>query len=193
MSLTGSSASTFLDKFFQKVTEMQIKAAPTTAVAVANVFLDFAREDQRSIPAMDLLKLQQLVFYAHAWWLALRDAPLFDEDVGAWPWGPSVRSVLLAFKEAGSDLIGDARGRSLIVEQESGQVELSIPPKPSSDVVEFLVQIWEVHNRYSGATLCNSTHGPGEPWRIVEEKLGHLEFVPRIPNELIRQIFERKL
>ena len=36
------------------------------------------------------LKLQKLVYYAQAWYLAIHDQPLFDEDFEAWIHGPVI-------------------------------------------------------------------------------------------------------
>lgn len=38
------------------------------------------------------LKLQKLIYYAQAWYLALNDRPLFDEDMEAWVHGPVLPS-----------------------------------------------------------------------------------------------------
>ena len=39
------------------------------------------------------LKLQKLVYYAQAWYLAFLDKPLFDEDFEAWVHGPVNRDL----------------------------------------------------------------------------------------------------
>lgn len=44
------------------------------------------------------LKLQKLLYYAQAWHLALRNAPLFDEDFQAWVHGPVLPSQYLRFR-----------------------------------------------------------------------------------------------
>ncbi|MDA0665038.1 MAG: DUF4065 domain-containing protein [Proteobacteria bacterium] len=70
--------------------------APATAAAVANEFLAL-QETSPSTTAIDPLKLQKLLFYANAWYLALHDDSLFDEDIEAWPWGPVVRNIYIEF------------------------------------------------------------------------------------------------
>ncbi len=43
-----------------------INAAPTSAAAVANAFLDIQESDHTQFPPIDQMKLQKLVYYAHA-------------------------------------------------------------------------------------------------------------------------------
>jgi uncharacterized phage-associated protein len=45
------------------------------------------------------LKLQKLVYYAQAWYLALHDRPLFDEDFEAWIHGPVIPVLYQKYKK----------------------------------------------------------------------------------------------
>lgn len=45
------------------------------------------------------LKLQKLIYYAQAWHLAIKDAPLFEEDFEAWVHGPVLRSQYFRFRD----------------------------------------------------------------------------------------------
>src|SRR5262245_15945017 len=45
------------------------------------------------------LKVQKLVYYAHAWHLALRDRPLFGDRIEAWVHGPVVRTIYDRFRQ----------------------------------------------------------------------------------------------
>ncbi|MDY6902770.1 MAG: DUF4065 domain-containing protein [Cyanobacteriota bacterium] len=45
------------------------------------------------------LKLQKLVYYAQAWYLAINGQPLFDEDFEAWIHGPTIPSLYQKYKE----------------------------------------------------------------------------------------------
>src|SRR5437016_8859052 len=44
------------------------------------------------------LKLQKLLYYAQAWYLALHNEPLFPESIEAWVHGPAVPPVYGKFK-----------------------------------------------------------------------------------------------
>ncbi len=81
-----------MDDTARATTPASIAPAATSAAAVANDFLLRGRQD-RSVPPVDQLKLQGLIFYAQCDHLANDNRPLFPEDIEAWPWGPVVRPV----------------------------------------------------------------------------------------------------
>ncbi len=167
--------------------------APTSAAAVGNFFLSRGWQDP-ACPPIDQMKLQKLVFYAHAWYLAYNDgAPLFAEDIEAWPWGPVIRPLYFQTRDYGRAPI-----TSRLTEL---RLDAASPLKPhfveadvtNQTVREFLERIWQVHKPYSGIQLSNSTHAPGEPWSIIKEQYGDLGANPIIPNELITAVYQAKL
>ena len=164
------------------------RAAPTSAAAVANEFLKLA-EQESGLPAVDQMKLQKLLFYAHAWHLAYRNGPLFDEDFEAWPWGPVIRGVYTQTLDYGS---GQITGRI----SEFGPTDKGFcftePDGVPPELKDYIKSVWDAHKRLSGIQLSNSTHAPGEPWTIVKDRLG-TGTKPRISNELITAVFKEKL
>lgn len=44
-------------------------------------------------------KLQKLLYYAQAWYLAFEDKPLFDEDFEAWVHGPTIPALFHEYQE----------------------------------------------------------------------------------------------
>ena len=167
-------------------------ASPTTAIAVANYFLGKGWDD-RACPAIDQMKLQKLVFYAQAWYLAYHNAPLFPEDIEAWPWGPVVRPIYAQTKDYGRAPI-TARLSELKFDEvsplKSRFVETDVQ---NADLRAFLDRIWDVHKPYSGIQLSNSTHAAGEPWTIIQAQYGSLDSKPVIPTDLIAAIYRAKL
>lgn len=59
--------------------------ASTTASKVADYILRFCHERGELITN---LKLQKIMYYAQAWFLALKDCDLFPEEMQAWVHGP---------------------------------------------------------------------------------------------------------
>lgn len=168
--------------------------APASAASVANAFFDLQSADQSSFPAIDAMKLQKLLYYAQAWWLAHTGAELFEEDIEAWPWGPVVRDIYLQFKEFGREPIAGKRAMELTKAGESFfDYQFKEPPSVSQDVESFLRSVWDAHKKYTGVQLSNATHADGEPWTIVKQRYGTLDGKPRIPNELMRDAFRNKL
>ncbi|KKL92558.1 hypothetical protein LCGC14_1883470 [marine sediment metagenome] len=67
-----------------------------TCFDIANYFLNLANETGTYLSN---LKLQKLVYYAQAWYLANHDKSLFDEDFEAWVHGPVIYDLWKKYKE----------------------------------------------------------------------------------------------
>lgn len=161
-----------------------------SAAAVANEFISLSLTEP-NLPTLDQMKLQKLVFYAHAWHLAIKQRPLFEEDIEAWPWGPVVRDIYAQTKEYGRSPI-TSKIQSLVVDDEFDFVFIE-PEINDPETKEFIKNVWDSHKNFSGVQLSNSTHAEGEPWTVIKEKYTTLDNKPHIPNEVIRTIFEKKL
>jgi uncharacterized phage-associated protein len=168
--------------------------APTSASAVVNAFLDMQEQDTSVFPRIDAMKAQKLVFYAHAWWLALHDEPLFEEEVYAWPWGPVVPHIYGEFMQFGRNPIAGKRATEM-VRGGAGPTDFRrrTPEPPNEQVMKFLRELWESHKHLSGVQLSNATHASGEPWTIVKDQYGSLDSKPVIPNDLIKTVFKSKI
>ncbi|WP_375463056.1 Panacea domain-containing protein [uncultured Methylobacterium sp.] len=168
--------------------------APTTAAAVANAFLNLQDADRGTFPRIDPMKLQKLLFYAQAWWLAYKEPALFDEEIYAWPWGPVVPSIYSEFRNFGSQPIVGKRATELIKTGDRiYDFRVVAPTAPPGDVLDFLSMVWGSHKHLTGIQLSNATHAPGEPWAIVKDRYGTLNNKPPIPNDLIRDVFKEKI
>ena len=166
--------------------------AATTAAAVANEFLAL-QEGDSGHPPITNLKLQKLLYYAHAWFLAANNKPLFEEDIEAWPWGPVVRNIYLNFKEYGNQPV---RGRATELKKVGDSIldwEFEDPAITDDGLKKFIRAVWDIHKKYTGIQLSNSTHARGEPWAVIKEKYGSLDDKPTIPNFLIEEIFKGKI
>jgi uncharacterized phage-associated protein len=69
-----------------------------TCFQVAEYFIWLANETGSFISN---LKLQKLVYYAQAWYLALHHEPLFNEDFQAWIHGPVIPELYNCYKKFG--------------------------------------------------------------------------------------------
>jgi uncharacterized phage-associated protein len=164
---------------------------PASAIAVANFFLTRGREDA-GFPPIDQMKLQKLVYYAQAWYLAYHNTPLFLEDVEAWPWGPVVRPIYYQTRSFGR---GPITSSLTELQFDSGaplKPKFVAPEVSDPTLMQFLNLIWDVHKPFTGIQLSNSTHAPGEPWTIVRDQYGSLESKPIIPPDLMAAVFKGK-
>lgn len=69
-----------------------------TCFDVASYFIKLANDTGSFISN---LKLQKLVYYAQAWFLAIYGEPLFDEEFQAWIHGPVIPDLYARYKEFG--------------------------------------------------------------------------------------------
>lgn len=93
------------------------------------------------------LKLQKLLYYAQAWFLALHNRPLFEEDFQAWAHGPVLPSQYHRFKEF--------TWKPLTVEVQK--------PQAPANVAEHLQLIIEEFGSETAVALERMTHRE-RPW-----------------------------
>jgi uncharacterized phage-associated protein len=118
--------------------------AETTANAVANYIIHFCHERGDLITN---LHLQKLVYYAQAWYLALHDKPLFEEELQAWASGPVQPELYERFKTFKWNPISE----------DTGKVDL---PK---HVEDHLLEVMDVYGKYNAFYLERMTQEE-EPW-----------------------------
>ncbi|WP_159800891.1 Panacea domain-containing protein [Arthrobacter zhaoguopingii] len=131
---------------------------------VSNFFLkmDAAREE----PDVTHLKLQKLLYFAQANFLASTDQRLFDEDLEAFRHGPVVYKAYQRF--SGSDQI--------IVARDSSFQDVASPHVPA-DSERFLHRVWNQYKDFSAGQLRNLTHMQ-DPWRDNYVEGAYRELIP---------------
>lgn len=115
--------------------------SPYTAFDIANYFLFKARADEELISN---LKLQKLVYYAQGLHLAEEGAPLFDEIIAAWTYGPVVLQLYDKYKKY----------KALGIPAD----KLFDPNCIDSDTKEFLDEVYTVFGQFSALRLKDLTH-----------------------------------
>ena len=120
--------------------------ADTTAHRVAEFIIAFSHEHGDPVSN---LKLQKLLYYAQAWYLALSDKPLFDERIEAWVHGPAVPPVYGEFKEWSWKSI---------------DLEVGAPAFDDLQIVEHLNEVMDVYGGLSAFQLEKMTHEE-DPWK----------------------------
>ena len=147
-----------------------------SADMIANEFLD------GRFGEISPMKLQKLVYYSHAWSLALFDEPLIRDRIEAWKFGPVVPSLYYEFK-------GNGNGKIRRFALEFDKSLSTFPPRlPESATRARLIvsKIWALLGEYSAIQLSNMTHSENEPWAKIPKKRPGLA----IPNDLIRDCFK---
>jgi uncharacterized phage-associated protein len=93
------------------------------------------------------LKLQKLVYYAQAWYLAIYDTPLFEEEFEAWVHGPVIPVLYREYKDFGWKPI---------------QQDVEEPKLPEN-IQDFLDEVAEVYFGCDAYELERMTHQE-TPW-----------------------------
>lgn len=115
---------------------------------VADYFIALANEKG---DVMTNLRLQKLIYYAQAWYLANYKKPLFEEDFEAWIHGPVLPPLYEDYKERG--------GQPIIKDVSLEEVEKCF----SKTELEFLDEVAEVYMPYTAYQLEAMTHRE-DPW-----------------------------
>ena len=122
-----------------------------TAYQISKYMLCFC---QKHGDSLSNLKLQKLLYYAQAWYLALYNKPLFGDRIEAWVHGPVVPRVYGRFK---------------------AWLWQPIEPTPNPDPLtkrtkDHVQEILEVYGGLSAFQLERLTHQE-EPWRKARKGL----------------------
>lgn len=126
--------------------------------SIANFMIDLAQSEGQ---ALDPMKLQKLVYYAHGWYAGYSGQPLINEQVEAWPYGPVIPSLYYEFKRFGS---GAICGKA--TEFVDGRPQ-EVPHPNDPNLRTFLQNIWKSYSRYTGVALSEMTHAQGSPWDLA--------------------------
>lgn len=114
------------------------------AKVIARWFLNHV--DRSAGEAITHLKLQKLIYYADAWFLANFDQPLITEDFEAWAHGPVVRCIYAKYRDFGWEALPAEGG-----------------PKPPTEVKDFLSAVFDEYGQFGAKKLEKLTHSE-KPW-----------------------------
>ncbi len=110
-------------------------------------------------------KIQKLVYYAYAWFIALNNQDpddiqysLFDEEPEAWVHGPVFPSLYSKYKDYYWHEV-----------EKIQNVEID-----NDDLLSFLNNVWEIFGKYSADELEYMTHQE-EPWKKARGGLSPIE------------------
>ena len=140
--------------------------------SVANLMIRKAHDSGKNITH---LKVQKLVYFCHAWMLAIHDRPLLDEPVEAWRYGPVIPSLYDSLRRY---------GRYPIEHQIAGCKDVEF----DEDARSIIEQVWDIYGKHSATKLSGLTHRPGSPWDKIHKEYGVFAVVP---DPLIRQHYQQ--
>lgn len=119
---------------------------------IADWFIN--RVDRDAGDTITHLKLQKLLYFAQAWYLANTGEELFAEDFQAWAHGPVVRRIYDRFSE----------------QRWSPIDPVEADPKFDERTFGFLEQVYRKYGQYTAKRLERLTH-EHDPWKNVRGDL----------------------
>ena len=120
--------------------------------------------DRDSGESITHLKLQKLLYYVEAWYLANFDRQLFPESPQAWTHGPVYKSVYDKYSGKGWDALPKENSVSL----------------PNQELAEYVLACLDEYGQYSAKKLEKMTHEE-DPWKVAR---GDLPLEARCQNKI---------
>ena len=99
------------------------------------------------------LKLQKLLYYEQGYHLAAFNAPLFDEAVEAWMYGPVVPVAYDYYQQYGATSLPVVDNVIVLTDEEEA----------------LFYQVYDAYREFSAIGLMNKTHQE-RPWMMVQPK-----------------------
>lgn len=98
------------------------------------------------------LKLQKVLYFVQAYYLAKLGKPLFSDKIEAWEYGPVVPVVYRKYRINGSDPIISEEDKSSLSDEDKENVQ----------------KIWNTFGGYSASKLVDITHAH-TPWKEANQ------------------------
>ena len=128
------------------------KKATYTADNVAKHLIYLASQelvgDNQEREGITNLKLQKVLYFVQAYYLAKLNRPLFSDNIEAWEYGPVVPSVYRKYRTNKSNPIISEEDKSSLAEEDKKNVQ----------------KIWNTFGGYSASRLVDITHAH-TPWK----------------------------
>jgi uncharacterized phage-associated protein len=93
---------------------------------------------------VDPMSLEKWLYYAQAFYLVLKDEPLFQDEIQAWKWGPVIPAVYKKYQTFGAGPI--------VFPADGGA------PKLDDDCETFLIEVVDFLSRHTSMNLSRATH-----------------------------------
>ena len=149
------------------------------AKALANLLLDWADSDRIGVTPM---KLQKLIFFAHADFLIRFERPLIKQEFEAWDHGPVIPSVFQEFKASAKTPITSRAASFNPITAKRETVSCSLP-EPELSAVRA---VYDFYKPASATELSRMSHELEGVWRHARALFAKgLNMDRRISGEMI--------
>jgi len=138
------------------------------ASVIANAFIHTSRGFGVPAPSsLTHMKLQKLVFFVHAWGLALYGQSPVKERPQAWEYGPVFDTLYHELKEYGAKPV---TSYLLQMNPKTGKREALIPSQDSLKFNRLFNQVREKYGNLSALHLSELSHEDGSPWEKARQR-----------------------
>ena len=155
-----------------------------SALAIANYYIQKGVDTRKPV---SMIKIQRLVYFAHAWCWAKFDEPLIDECVEARSYGAIIPSVFDAFVMHGENPI-----KHLKTDYYGNVFQIK-----DSAMIPHLDKVWEIYCDYTLRQLWRLAHHDGTPWsdtiELYKKRGLQLPLGKDIDDQLIRDYYYERL
>jgi uncharacterized phage-associated protein len=139
----------------------------TNAIAIANYFIDLAKETNVNIYQMGLMKR---VYITHGYCLAIFDHSALDPNydvVQAWKNGPVIPSVYHSFKHNRNNPITE---KSFFIDVKKESLDFVEPKLKNKDVQDVADFVWKGCFDMGDFEIVELLHQKGTPWALCYEE-----------------------
>ena len=152
-----------------------------SAIAIANYFIQKALDRGEGITN---LRLQKVIYFAHATYYSSKHKRLFDDPVAAWPLGPVVPNVYYAVKAQGGSLVTDLI--PIFVPKEG--ICVPLVREDDKETLAHLDAISRIFNGVETGKIVALSHQPGGAWYKTLEDKGINPKDPNLANLIPRNL-----
>lgn len=134
---------------------MTMAKTKSNTLAIANFFI---RKSLKENMPITQIKLQKLLYFAHGFYLVLKETPLVIEQIEAWHYGPVIPSIYHKFKKWNNRPIKDV------------SIYLNENAIIKEDDIDFLNLVWHKFSHYTASQLVELSHEKNGPWHLAVQK-----------------------
>lgn len=158
---------------------------PAWSPEIANEFIGMAAAQGN---AFDQMQLQDLVYIAHGWCLAITGEPLTGDRPEALEHGPEYRRLARALARWGVEPVSAQITLADAYPDFSG-VDATLPARPELNGIErdLVARVYAEYGGFQASQLATFTCGEGTPW--AEKFAGGAGKSRDIPHAMIRAQF----
>ena len=137
------------------------------------------------------MQVLKLAFMSHGYTLAIREKPLFVEEIQAWKYGPVIPALYEALRVHGGAPIPHLYYcKTSVLSDELGKRMDDLRGHFDPENLEIVNKTVEVYRDYKAFELSYITHKDGSPWKSAMERGGEFS---TIENDDMKAYYRKQM